>query len=298
MFLLFINDLPLYTSNVSTDLYADDTTLYNIHTSQESIEQNLQLALHELHIWCKSNGMMLNSAKTKVMLVTTSQKRQKLNNDILNLKYNDDSLQTISSDKILGVFLDNNLMWSEHIKHLSKKIASNIWLLSKIKAFLSQEHHVQFYKSYIQPHIDFCNIVWGSTSDTNKLKIFRLQKRACRVILDYNVDDSHQAMNSLKIQSLYDRLFLRKAKFMFKVYHDITPTYIGENFKLRNYQITSVNLRSATSRCFVPPKPRTECFKQSMRYSGCLIWNSLPYEVKNSDTLEMFHKRCIKWLIA
>ena len=25
-FLLFINDLPLYTSNVFTDLYADDTT--------------------------------------------------------------------------------------------------------------------------------------------------------------------------------------------------------------------------------------------------------------------------------
>ena len=30
LFLLFINDLPLYTSNVRTDLYADDTTLYDV----------------------------------------------------------------------------------------------------------------------------------------------------------------------------------------------------------------------------------------------------------------------------
>ena len=38
LFLLFINDLPLYTYNVSTDLYADDTTLFQIEESQVSIE--------------------------------------------------------------------------------------------------------------------------------------------------------------------------------------------------------------------------------------------------------------------
>lgn len=279
-----------------TDLYADDTTLYSIHSSQQVIEQNLQTALNALHNWCKGNGMVLNSMKTKIMLITTNQKRQRLASDVLNLHYNDNLLQTITNDKILGVYVDNNLTWSEHIKHLTKKITSSIWLLSKIKAFLSQRHRVQFYKSYIQPHIDFCNIIWGGTSETNKLKIFKLQKRACRVILDYNVDDSHEAMASLKIQSLYDRLFLRKAKFMFKVYHDLTPRYISENFKLRNDFNTTVNLRSSASGCFVPPKPKTEYFKQSMRYSGCLIWNSLPNEVKHAHTLETFHCRCLKWL--
>ena len=52
---------------------------------------------------------------------------------------------------------------------------------------------------YIQPHIDLCNIVWGSSSETNKQRILRLQKRACRLILDYNVEDSSQAMDTLKI---------------------------------------------------------------------------------------------------
>lgn len=230
------------------------------------------------------------------MLIASSQKRKRLPTDSLKINYDDEYLQEISSDKILGVKVDNNLTWSEHIKLITKKMVSNIWLLSKIKAFLSQDHRVQFYKSYIQPHIDFCNIVWGSTSETNKLKIFRLQKRACRVILDYNVNDSREAMKSLKIQSLYDRLFLRKAKFMFKVYHDITPVYISEQFKQRNDLNTTINLRSSASGSFVPPKPRTECFKQSMRYSGCLIWNSLPDEVKSAQTIDTFHKRCLNWL--
>ena len=84
----------------------------------------------------------------------------------------------------------------------SKKISSNIWLLSKIKHFLSQSHCIQFYMSYIQPHLDFVNIVWGNTCESTKMKIFKLQKRACHIILDYNVDYSHEAMGSLKIMSI------------------------------------------------------------------------------------------------
>ena len=288
LFLLFINDLPLYTNNVFTDLYADDTTLYDVQDSMEQIENNLQTALNNLHIWCRGNGMILNSLKTKVMLVTTNQKRQRLSNDNLDLKFNNETLNMISNDKILGVFVDNNLTWSDHIKYLTKKIASSTWLLSKIKKFLSQDHRVQFYKSYIQPHIDFCSIVWGSSSDSNKLKIFKLQKRACKIILDFNVDDVNEAMKSLKIMSIYDRLYLRKAKFMFKVYNNVAPTYISENFTLRNNVNTSINLRSSSAGCFIPPKPKTEYFKCSMRYSGCLVWNSLPEQVKVPKPLTHF----------
>ena len=107
LFLLIINDLPLYTSNVFTDLYADDTTLYDVQDSMEQIENNLQSSLNNLQIWCRSNGMILNSSKTKVMLVTTYQKRQRLTNDQFDLTYNKESL-----NMILGVFIDNNLTWS------------------------------------------------------------------------------------------------------------------------------------------------------------------------------------------
>ena len=44
------------------------------------------------------------------------------------------------------------------------------------------------------------------------------------MILDYNVDDVSEAMKSLKIMSIYDRLYLRKAKFMFKIYNNVMPT--------------------------------------------------------------------------
>ena len=53
MFLLFINDLPLYTAPINTDLYADDTTLYETGISRLKIESNLQIALNDPSEWCK-----------------------------------------------------------------------------------------------------------------------------------------------------------------------------------------------------------------------------------------------------
>ena len=62
-----INDLPTYTNNVSSHLYADNTTLYMIGETQDYIGQNLQMALQNLSEWCKLNGMFLSTDKTKAI---------------------------------------------------------------------------------------------------------------------------------------------------------------------------------------------------------------------------------------
>ena len=68
-----------------------------------------------------------------------------------------------------------------------------------------KKHRLTYYKSYIQPHLDYANIVWGSTSKTNLMQIEKLQRRACRIILDYNVENIYQSMNELKIMSATER---------------------------------------------------------------------------------------------
>ena len=84
-------------------------------------------------------------------------------------------------------------------------------------------------------------------------------------------------------------VYFCKKLSLFKVYNGLTPPYVSENFTQRNEMDTSVHLRSSANGCFVPPLSKKECFnKQSMRYSGCLIWNSLPYDVKNAQTAKLF----------
>ena len=176
LFLLFINDLPLHT-HIMTDLYADDATLYEATKSKEQIERKLQSAICDLSVWCKQNGMLINTDKTKAMLITTPQKRCRID-DNLQITLNGIQLSNVLNEKVLGVQIDNNLSWREHISKIVKKMSTNIWLLSKIKNYLSINHRITYYRSYVQPHLDYANIVWGGTTKTNLIQIERLQKRA------------------------------------------------------------------------------------------------------------------------
>ena len=134
LFLMFINDLPLYTDSANTDFYADDTTLYVIGKSLETIQRNLQVALDCLAKWCKYNSMLINTTKTKAMLTITHQKRTSLTNDQLSLHLNNDELNMMMNDKVLGIIIDNILTWSQHVDKVYKKNTTNLWpyLESKI----------------------------------------------------------------------------------------------------------------------------------------------------------------------
>ena len=104
LFLIFINEIPLFLSDTvyATDLYANDTTIYGDQYDLDELKKNLQKSRIALHIWCKKNGMLLNTDKTKLMIITTRQKRLHIDENILTLSYNDTELQITTGDKILG----------------------------------------------------------------------------------------------------------------------------------------------------------------------------------------------------
>ena len=71
------------------------------------------------------------------------------------------------------------------------------------------------------------------TAHSNLDRIHRLQKNAVKMILDYEYSDIACSMNGLKILNIYERIFLRKAKFMYKISKSITPSYINAMFTFR-----------------------------------------------------------------
>ena len=68
--------------------------------------------------------MVLNTDKTKVMLITSRQKGTALNDAVLNLQYSDIDISMTICDKILGIQIDDNLTWNSHFNFLSKKLCS------------------------------------------------------------------------------------------------------------------------------------------------------------------------------
>ena len=69
--------------------------------------------------------MLINTAKTKVML-KTHQKRFSLINGQFSLHLNNNELKIITNDKVLGIIIDNNLTWSQHVDKVCKKITTNL----------------------------------------------------------------------------------------------------------------------------------------------------------------------------
>ena len=210
--------MPLFLQSNSTfvDLYADDTTVYYIDHDKSALERHLQSSLDSLQKWCRQNGMVLNIEKTKVMLIMSRQKRTIFGNTTLNLQYNDIDICMTSCDKILGVHVDHNLTWHNHFKFLSKKISSYLWLLSKIRTYVSIDHRLLFYNAYIKPHFDYCSMIWSNSSNANINKVTKLQRRACKIILGHEYSDLNEALEKLKMLSFDQSVFMSKAKMMYK----------------------------------------------------------------------------------
>ena len=254
LFLLFINDLPLYLQNTFTivDLYAEDTTIYFSNADKLVLEKNLQSSLNCLQKWCRENGMILNLDKTKVMLIASRQKRTVLGDTVLNLQCNDIDIKMTTSDKVLGIYVDNNLTWNNHFNFLPKKLSTYMWLLSKIRTFLSIDHRVLFYNAYIKPHLDYCSLIWSNTSNVNINKITTLQRRSCKLILGQEYNGLIEALERLNMLSFDQSIFLSKAKLMYKIQNNMAPAYLNEVFLMCDITCTlnntASNLRSVTQK--------------------------------------------------
>ena len=148
LFLLFINDLPLFLQHCNSDLYADDCTFHTHSKDMEIIENNLQSDLNDAMSWCKSNKMHINYQKTSCMTLGS---RHRLDNSrVLNIKVNDTTISQVSSQKLLGLYIDEHLHWSTHIDHLCKLISSKISLLQQLSNYVPTHAQKLFYQGYIR----------------------------------------------------------------------------------------------------------------------------------------------------
>ena len=155
-----------------------------------------------------------------------------------------------------------------------------------------------YYIAYIKPQFDYCSIIWSNASNFNVNKINKLQRRACKLILSNDYTCLNESLEQLNIMSFDQSVFLNKAKIMYKIYNNLAPSYLHEMFQMREVNLDSTlsNLRSVANRHYVLPQARCNLFKGSLSFSGVLIWNSIPIDIRNSSSLHMFSKRCSEWI--
>ena len=99
-----------------------------------------------------ANKLSLNIEKTKYSLFHKPSRVDDVPLKLPNLSINNQEIKTTSYTRFLGVILDENLSWKEHLKYTENKIAKSIGLIYKAKSFLDKGSLLSLYFSYIHSY--------------------------------------------------------------------------------------------------------------------------------------------------
>ena len=127
----------------------------------------ISVPLSKITQWFLANKLSLNVRKTKYSFSHKTSKKHGMPLKLTRLQINKYNIERIPSIKFLGVLLDENLSWKDHIKYTENKISKNIGILYKARDYLSKESLVSLYYACIHTYLDYVNLAWASTIRTN-----------------------------------------------------------------------------------------------------------------------------------
>lgn len=87
------------------------------------------------------------------------------------------TLERVAKFSYLGVVLDENLSWKDHVEYVNSKVSRSLGLLSHVQSYLTLEASRQVYTSLLQPSFDYADVVWGEILQGCCKELHRLQKR-------------------------------------------------------------------------------------------------------------------------
>ena len=282
LFLVYINDLHNSSSLLSFLSFADDTTIIYSDSTSQSLTQTLNSELIKVSSWFKSNKLSLNHGKTNYIIFN------KCNNPNPKIVINIDGtpITKVRSTKFLGVIVNDKLNWSNHISFVSKTISKNVGVLSKLRTFLPPCTLFSLYNALILPLLNYCNVVWGSSTHNQLHPLITLQKRAIRICtLSHPRDHTAPLFLRLHTLTLTDIHKFHIGIFMYKFVNKLLPATFSSYFSAV-HDVHCYNTRSRNN-LYIPFSRTSYCIR-TLRFQGTRLWNGLSEEIKSKSSVGGF----------
>ena len=175
LFLIYINDLCNVIENSSPYLYADDTVLVANALDIFHAQNILQNDLDKVVAWCKSNKISINIKKNKSIIIGTRSMVKK-HATIPRLKIAGLPIDYVFQYKYLGVTIDELLSFNARLNNTIKLVSHEIFLLRRIKYYITEEAAIRIYKSKIIPYLDYGDILFMNSNAKQVKKPCKLYK--------------------------------------------------------------------------------------------------------------------------
>lgn len=288
LFLIFINAMGSINIEGKLFLFADDAVLVNTHKTSPELQQAMIKDMAPIIDFFTNRQLLLNELKTNFMIFTSAYAKF---DNLWEIQLTSNlTIKRVVSCKYLGLTIDENLRWTNHIENVEKKITSANAMLWKLREFLPFHTKKLIYDTLLQSHLHFMSPIWGLAACNSLANIQVLQNRALRNVyglprLTNRVDMyTHRVENHLPVRAI---AVLNIASYVFNVTHGLTHS----NIKFTTTE--SFHTRSLRKRLDLrPASKRTSFGAKSMETIGAIIFNRIPVEIKASR-----HQHAFKWTL-
>ena len=195
----------------------------------------------------------------------------------------------MSSHKHLGLVLSNDCPWHQHIDYITKKAWNRINILRKLKFKLDRSSLEIIFTTFIRPLLEYGDIVWDNCTQFEKQEIekIRIQIEAARIATGTNKLVSLNALyQETGLVTLEKRPENHKLVMFYKMYNDLTPSYLSSLVPQSINNLSQYSLRNADN--LQPIHARTNLYFQSFLPSVARKWNDLSDEAKRSSSVTSF----------
>jgi hypothetical protein len=255
LFLIFINDLAYLLDEDNCKMFADDTTTCYTNISLSSLFSNFNLSVVKIQEWCCHNRLDINWDKTKIMFIHIKKKITLP----ATYKFENFSIEVVSNFKLLGITIDNNMNFLDHVRSLRHAVNKKLYSINTL-FFLPKSVKVQFFKTFIMPHFDYCLSLLiyfskkaiQSLSNCYYLCLFKLFNFSCKVISVDNFNTINNNLEGLGLNGLIHRLIIKLSSFFHKILHEKNAPIILKHKITFNHSFNKPYPLRNVNKLFVP----------------------------------------------
>lgn len=191
LYVIFCHDLPecVLNTGVTSLLYADDTKFSKIISTDED-RRLLQAAIDNLSKWAVTNGLTLNTAKTKHVSFGS---KTSVTDEHSYFYLGAQRIERVNTIRDLGVIFDDKHTFIPHIDNLLSRTSSMYGAAYRFaKEIGSIRTVMRIIKIYVQPVIEYASIIWDQDRKGHNKKLERILHMASRASLCAPFDVRHQ----------------------------------------------------------------------------------------------------------
>lgn len=274
LFLLYTSDLPNIVTQSDIQLYADDTQVLHYFDPKENphvISQSINSELDRIAGYSKEHNLTLNESKTSSILLCSRNKRQNLEKN-MTIKVNGTVVNFSNTSKNLGMVIDSNLRFREHLKIVLQKSYMRLKLLYANKHILNYKMRKKLCETWIFSVFNYCNLIYYPCLDKIAQKRLQIvQNTCCRFVCNLRkFDHVSFKINQLGWLTLENMFKYHLLLFLYRLEKTKTPLYLYEKLVLRS-SIHDRQIRN--NNMLTMPRHSSAIFERSFSYNAVKYHN-------------------------